>query len=154
MEHSPSWEANLFSAVKKFPAFYGTRRFITSFTSAYHLSLSWARSIQSILSHPTSWISILILSSHLRPGLRSGLFPSGLPTKTPYTPLPSPIRATCLAHLILLYFITRTILGEQYRSFSSSLCSNKGYYVQYNWYTAIACWVHWHLQGFPYRELF
>ena len=28
--------------VKKFPAFYGTRRFITAFTSAYHLSLSWA----------------------------------------------------------------------------------------------------------------
>jgi hypothetical protein len=26
--------------VKKFPAFYGTRRFITAFTSASHLSLS------------------------------------------------------------------------------------------------------------------
>ena len=26
--------------VKKFPAFYGTRRFITAFTSAGHLSLS------------------------------------------------------------------------------------------------------------------
>jgi hypothetical protein len=26
--------------VKKFPAFYGTRRFITAFTSAHHLSLS------------------------------------------------------------------------------------------------------------------
>ena len=34
--------------VKKIPAFYGTRRFITAFTSAPHLSLSWARSIQSI----------------------------------------------------------------------------------------------------------
>jgi len=31
----PSWEAKQFSAmVKKFPAFYGTRRFITAFTSA------------------------------------------------------------------------------------------------------------------------
>jgi hypothetical protein len=27
--------------VKKFPAFYGTRRFITAFTNARHLSLSW-----------------------------------------------------------------------------------------------------------------
>jgi hypothetical protein len=26
--------------VKIFPAFYGTRRFITAFTNAYHLSLS------------------------------------------------------------------------------------------------------------------
>ena len=34
--------------VKKLPAFYGTRRFITALTSAHHLSLSWARSIQSI----------------------------------------------------------------------------------------------------------
>jgi hypothetical protein len=30
--------------VKKFPAFYGTRRFITAFTSARHLPLSWASS--------------------------------------------------------------------------------------------------------------
>jgi hypothetical protein len=35
--------------VKKFPAFYGTWRFITTFTVARHLSLSWARSIQSML---------------------------------------------------------------------------------------------------------
>jgi hypothetical protein len=34
----------------------------------------------------------------------------------------SPIRTTCPAHL-LLDFITRTILGEEYRSLSSSLCS-------------------------------
>jgi hypothetical protein len=30
-----------FQLVKKFPAFYGTRRFITTFTSARQLSLSW-----------------------------------------------------------------------------------------------------------------
>jgi len=42
-----------FQLVKKFPAFYGTRRFITTFTSARHLSLSWASSIQSMppISH-------------------------------------------------------------------------------------------------------
>jgi hypothetical protein len=37
---------------------------------------------------------------------------------------PLPIRATCPTHLILLDFITRTILGEQYRSLSSTLLYN------------------------------
>jgi len=67
--------------VKKFPAFYGTPRFITALTSVRHLSLSSANPIQSAYPHPTSWRSILILSNHLRLGLRSGLFPSCFPTK-------------------------------------------------------------------------
>ena len=40
-------------------------------------------------------------------------FPPVSPPR-PYTPpLSSPTRATCLAHLFLLHFITRTILGEE-----------------------------------------
>ena len=99
--------------VKKFPAFYITRRFITALTSVRHLSLSWTSPIQSIYPHPTSWRSILILSTHLRLGLPSGLFHSGFPTKTLYTSVSSPIRATCRAHLILLDILittTRTII--------------------------------------------
>jgi len=65
----------------------------------------------------------LILSSYLSLGLPSGLFPSGFPTKTLYTPLLSTLRATCPAHHSLLDFIIRTILGEQYRSLRSSLRS-------------------------------
>ena len=104
--------------VKKFPAFHGTRRFVTALTSVHHLYLSWASPIQSIYPHPTSWRSILILATHLCLGLPSGLLPSGFPTKTLYTTLSSPICATCTAHLILLDFITRTILGEEYKSYS------------------------------------
>ena len=73
--------------IKKIPAFYGTRRFITALTSVHHLSLSWTSPIQSTYPHPTSWRSILILSTHLRLGLPSGLFHSSFPTKTLYTPL-------------------------------------------------------------------
>ena len=76
--------------VKKFPAFHGTRKFITALTSVRHLSLSWATPIQSLYPHPTSWSSILILSTHLRPGLLSGLLPSGFPTSTLYSPSPHP----------------------------------------------------------------
>jgi hypothetical protein len=46
--------------VEKFPAFYGTPRFITAFTFARHLSLFWANSIESIPPHPTSWRSIFM----------------------------------------------------------------------------------------------
>ena len=109
--------------VKKFPTFHGTRRFITALTSVRQLSVSWATPIKSIYPHSAFWRSILILSTHLCLGLPSGLIPSGFPTKTLYIPVSPPKRATCPAHLILLDFITRTILGEQYKSFSSPLCN-------------------------------
>ena len=76
--------------VKKFTAFHGTRMFITALTSVRQLSLSWASPIQSIYPHPTSWRSILILSTHLRLVLPSGSFPAVSPPYTP--PLPTHMR--------------------------------------------------------------
>jgi hypothetical protein len=81
--------------VKKFSAFYGTRRFIALFTTA--ATGPYSESYPSI-PHPISLISTPILSSHLRLGLPSGLFPPGAHF---FAFLISPIRATCQAHLIL-----------------------------------------------------
>jgi len=124
MEQSASWEAKRFSASQKIPHILWNPK--------VHCRLHKCPPPVPILSqsdpvqtstHPTSWRSIWILSTCLSLGLPSCLFPSGFPTKILYTPLLSPIRATCPAHLILLDFINRTIFGGQYRSLSSSLCS-------------------------------
>ena len=123
MEQSPSWEANRSSNSHESPAVYGTWRFITTFTSNRHLSLSWARAVKSIPLHLTSWRSILMLSSYLCLVLFSGLLPSSLPTKSLYVPLLSPIHSTCPTHLILPASIIQMVFGEGYRAKMSSLCS-------------------------------
>ena len=122
MEQSPSWEANQFSASQEIP------RILWNPKVHYRIHkcpppVPILNHLDPVTPHPTPWRSILILFSHLRLDLVSSLFPSGFPTKTLYTPLLSSIRATYPAHLILLDFITRTILDEDYRSLSSSLCS-------------------------------
>jgi hypothetical protein len=58
--------------------------FIAMFTIYRHCSMYWARWIQSKNFQPISLKSILILSSYLRLGIPSGLFPSGLSTKILY----------------------------------------------------------------------
>jgi hypothetical protein len=87
MEHSPSWEANRFSASQKIP------RILCYPKVHYHIHkcpppvpiLSQLDPVHT--PYPTSRRSILILSSHLRLGLPSSLFPSGFPIKILYTPL-------------------------------------------------------------------
>jgi hypothetical protein len=124
MEQSPSWEADQsLQLVKKFPAFVWNPK-VLYHTHKCPPPIPILSHLHSPRSSPTSWRSILILSSHLRLGLPNGFFPSGFPTETLCTTLCSPIRATCPVHLIILDLTTRTILGKEYRSFCSSLCNS------------------------------
>jgi hypothetical protein len=61
-------------------------------SSLPHLQVP-ATSLYSEPAQPSPYLHILfilMLSSHLHPGLASWLFPSGSSIKTLYTPLPSP----------------------------------------------------------------
>jgi hypothetical protein len=123
MEQSPSWQANRFSANQEIPHILWNPK--------VHYRNYKCRPPVPILSQldpvhtPTSQFLKIhhTLSARPRLGLSGGLFSSGFPTKTPYTPLLSPISATSPAHLILLDLITRKILGEE----------NKAYNKPYQW---------------------
>jgi len=76
MRQNPLEKQIVTQLVKKFTAFYGTRRFITVFTRACLWSLS---SDECIPQLPIHFLvrSIEVLSSHLRLCFPRGLFPSG-----------------------------------------------------------------------------
>jgi hypothetical protein len=103
--------------VKKFSAFYGTRRFKNVITRACHLFLSWDISIQSMSQGPEN------LSSYCLPFyawvFQVFTFPTEILDKT----LLFPIRATCPSHFIFLDLITRLILFKEYSYLSSSNAS-------------------------------
>ena len=117
MVQSPSWEAKWFAASEEIPhilwnpkVHYRTHKRpppdpILGQPNPVHIPTSHLLEIHPNIIHPS------------KP--RSPQWSLSLPIR----PLSSPIRATYPAHLIRLDFITRTILGEEYRSFSSSICN-------------------------------
>ena len=123
MVQSPSWAANLFAVSQEIPCI--------SRNPKVHYRTHKRPPPVSILGQPNP---VQIPTSHLleiHPNIIHPSTPSSpqmcpslrFPHQDPIHPLSSPIRATCPAHLILLEFTTRTILGEGYKSFSSSLCN-------------------------------
>ena len=124
MKQSPSWEANWFSTSQEISHILCKPNVLYRFHKCPpHASILSQINLSMPLPQPTSWRPIFILSSHLRLGLPSGLFPSGFSTKILQAYPLSPTRATCPAHPILFDLISRIIFGEEVRSGSTSLHS-------------------------------
>ena len=102
MVQIPSWEANWFAASQEIPRIsrnpkvhYRTHKHLPPFSTLgqpnpVHIPTSHLLEIHPNITHPFT------------PRSSQWFLPSGFPNKTLYTPLSSPIRATCPAHLILL----------------------------------------------------
>ena len=121
MENSPSWQANKFSASQVIPRIVWKPKVhyrIYKCPPPVHI-LNQLDPVHTPTSHFLKTHLNIILSS--TPGSPKWSLSFTFPHKKPV--YASPIRATCPTHHILLDFITRTILVEEYRSLSSSLCS-------------------------------
>jgi len=106
MEQSPSWEANRFSDSQNSMHFMEPEGSLLHSQDPTTSSYSEPEKSTPCTPHPTSRIPILILPSHLRLSLSSGLFPLGFPNNALYAPLLSTTRVAFPTHLIRLDILT------------------------------------------------
>ena len=114
MVQSPSWEANWFAASQEFPPISGNPTVhyrthkrplpvsILGQLNPVHIPTSHLLEIRPNIIHPC------------KPRSPQWYLYLRFPHQDHIHPLSSPIRATCPVHLILLVFITRTVLGKAY----------------------------------------
>ena len=149
MVQSPSWEANWFAASQEFPRI--------SRNPKVHYRTHKRPQPVSILGQPNP---VHIPTSHLLESHPNIIHPSTprypqwslslrFPRQDPIHPLSSPIRATFPTHLVLLDFISRTILGEeniqhyitQKRNLHIQCHDKKSKIVVYVWLPDMLTWV-------------
>jgi hypothetical protein len=121
MEQSSNWEANRFAASQEIP------RILWNPKVHYHIDkcpppvsiLSQLNPVHTPTFYLMIRLNIILLST---PGSTQWFLPLRVPYQNPVHVSSLPSLATCPAHLIPLDFITRIMVGEEYRSWSSSWC--------------------------------